>query len=167
MFLRPCPRGLPVGRTPGFLPDCGQLFVRHSLWIAATRRPRFGSVSWESTKRTTRQPPIAASKYFSASAVKPRGVVCLPRTQIPPSISINVRDGRWAKSARHFRVGWNRNSLSSSGPFIERHNRKNRCSSLETLLRFTACFLPRCEEPCRLRRWPGRTLRECPAHPGH
>jgi hypothetical protein len=27
-----------------------------------------------------------------------------------------VRESRWAKSARHLRVGWNLNSLSKGGP---------------------------------------------------
>ena len=49
---------------------------------------------------TTLQPSSAASRYFSRSAANPAARLCRPFTQMPPSISMRVRLGRWAGRAQ-------------------------------------------------------------------
>jgi hypothetical protein len=87
------------------------VFSRKSLII-----PTISNVRWTSARRKTRQPTRVASLYFSMSVMNPAPRLWRPLIQMPPSISMSVREGMWAKSERHLRVGWKQNSRLSSGP---------------------------------------------------
>jgi len=90
----------------------------------ATNRPTWAAVSSFGPRRTTRHPASAASRYLPTRA----------RVALRAAYGWLSRSARFsrsaAKSARHLRTGWNRNSFSNVGPASARHSNSKRLSSL-------------------------------------
>ncbi len=81
--------------------------------------------------RAASRAPTLCATCGSLSRLTPVGAVWRPLTQMPPSISINTRACKWAKSALQRRSVWKRYSLSRGGPSMALQSIRKRSSRRE------------------------------------